>query len=418
MEILPPAFTRERVAIQARVSGHPGRRRRNGRLFFEFPAELHPWSVIQGGPDDCHDAFARALVMSAMEARRDLAIHGRLSRSLLDNLARYQAIVGAGLPKYRPAEVLADEVIPCPAAPRAAGDEAIIGFSGGLDSVYTLYTHQKGIAAIGSRKIPNCLFVHGFDIPLDDAAYERAFESARRIAHALSSRLFPMRTNLKAMVPVWPHSFGSALAAVLSLFERRYAAGLIASSYEDDNPYTLESGTSSNRHADPLLSSHSFTILHDLGNNRAEKSAILRDFEIGRRNLRVCWEGDDLAANCGVCSKCVLQMLAMKMAGVDDLSAFRSPLTPESVRGVNLYSRAFLWQWRGLIRYAAGRGWADRDLLDAMQQRADECEGMLDAGQTPPSGSRTRPPRKRRGVVRWAKRLLSRARRRRDDAWP
>lgn len=417
MEILPLAFAGERVAIQARVSGHPGRRRRNGRLFFEFPAEIHPWSAIQGRADDCHDAFARALVMSAMEAHADLAVHGRVSRSLLDNLARFQAVVAAALPKYRPAEVLADEVIPSPATPRAATGEAILGFSGGLDSVYTLYTHHRGVAAIGSRRVPNCLFVHGFDIPLWNSDFRGAFDRARRITDALSSRLVPLRTNLKGMLPYWPNSFGPALAAVLSLFERRYPEGILASSYEDANPYALEAGTTSTTLTDPLFSSATFTALHDPGNSRPEKSEMLRDFETGRRYLRVCYAGRDLTTNCGTCGKCVLQMLSMKMAGVDDLSAFAKPLAVKNIRRILIGNRAHLWQWRNLIDYAVTHGWQDAELLDAMRQQADACEKRMAASGASGPRRRSRLLRPVRSALRWTRRFIARARRPRDDSW-
>jgi hypothetical protein len=223
-------------------------------VYFQVPAELRSWLAIRGGADDPHDAIARALVFLAMEAKRPLFIHGRVSESLLSNLGRYQEVVCAVLPRYRAIEVRADEVVAdSPGVDSTGPSEAILGFSGGLDSVYSLYTHQQGIAAGRSLSIPHCLFVHGFDIPLEDESYRRAFDSARQITETLNARLFLVRTNVKTLLPFWPNSHGAALAAVLSVFERRHAAGLIASSYESDNPHVLESGYGSTPETDPWL---------------------------------------------------------------------------------------------------------------------------------------------------------------------
>lgn len=395
------------LLLSARVTGHP-RRRRNGRLFFEVPTQCDSWLAIGSRGDDLHDALARALVFSAMEAHCDLAIHGRVSASLCENLAAYQAAFCRALPQYRPAAIRADEIVAQSQSANGTTDEAIMGFSGGLDSIYTLYTHQRGIAEIGSRRIPHCVFVHGFDIPLRDGAYLQAFTSARHIADALGSQLLPLRTNLKEMLPHWPHTHGAALVAVLSLFAGKYATAIVASTLNEDSQAMLACGHGSTPGSDPLLSAQGFQVLHDTAKSRAEKSEILREFAVGRRHLRVCWAGNDLSGNCGACSKCVLQMLAMRAAGVDDFSAFRSPLTVEKILRFNTPTPVVVRQFQGLINYAAAQGHLPAEMLDAMRQRVRQCATLLAAGHVMPPGPLAPLPRKRPRIVRWAQRLLGR----------
>jgi hypothetical protein len=135
-----------------------------------------------------------------------------------------------------------------------------------------------------------------------------------------------------------------------------------------------------------VAASRTFTVIHDTCRSRAEKSEILRAFDVARRNLRVCRAGKDLASNCGVCGRCILQMLAMTAAGVEDLGAFKAALSPAAVRGVNLNSKAFLWQWRRIIEYATRHGRADHELFEAMRQRAAECERLaVDGGSRGPA---------------------------------
>ena len=385
VEILPLKETSEHVFIRAKVRGHPLGRKRNRKLFLEIPAHLRDWLPIRDRADDLHDALARAMVFPGMEAKLPVVIHGRVSQSLLENLVKYQEVISRAMPQYQPVEIRADEIVSAPSSPvaRVNHTEAILGFSGGMDSIYSLYIHQTGQGTGDGLRIPDCVFVHGFDIPLQDRAYQKAFASARQITDALGSRLFPLRTNLKKLLPFWPHSHGAALGTVLSLFERRHTAGLIAASYAEDNPFSLSSGVGSTPQTDPLLSSNTFQIIHDTGVSRVQKSTILQSFEAGRKNLRVCWSGDDLSSNCGLCSKCVSQMAALKAAGVDDLSAFKHPLTLENILRIDLSTPAFLYSWRSAIAFAEKHGRGAHEIFQAMRQRADECEQMLAAGQIP-----------------------------------
>lgn len=366
------------LRISATVRGAPWSRyrSRNGLVYFEIPDEWAHLSAIQGESDEVHDPLVRALFFTASEAGRKLVVHGRVSRSLLENLASYQKMIGAWWPRYRTVEIAADAVID-PIPPRPPRPQAIMGFSGGLDSCYTLYRHTKGEGIENRQSVGACLFVHGFDIPLvDDAAYDLAFERARRITDDVGALLLPLRTNLHPKLPWWPHTHPAAITGALSLFGGGYSVGLLASTCTQhmtmaDVPAF---GLSSTAWSDPLLSSDEFQVVHDEHRTRIEKSAVLRDWEMARRHLRVCWEGADKSRNCGVCEKCVRQMLTMRVAGIDDLSAFGQPFTPDLIRRTRglvstwLYTRSDSRFWKECFQYAQRDGTLTADELAALEE--------------------------------------------------
>ncbi len=336
------AAGKEWTVRQATVSGHPSRRHRNGSLFFEVPVEFADVLATDGRAEDTLDPFACAVIFSAMEAGRDVRIHGNVSAKLLANLEIYQSIVSTWWPKYRAVHVSADKEIHAEGAldSRVPG-EAIMGFSGGMDSIHSLYCHHHQLHGRNSRRIPICLFVHGFDIPLTDSSYDAAFRRVQAISDSLGSRLVPVRSNLKRMLPSWPNTHASASAAALSLFSRRFREGLIASSFHYRNLLGPRFGYGSTPLSDWLLSSHNFQIVHDFADERrVEKTKVLRECQVACEKIRVCWAGDDLSGNCGKCGKCVSQMLCMKAVGIRDFSAFARHLSADSVRAMQVASAA------------------------------------------------------------------------------
>ena len=121
------------------------------------------------------------------------------------------------------------------------------------------------------------------------------------------------------------------------------------------------------RPADWLLSGHDFRIVHDLADaSRAEKTRVLCDWEVARRNVRVCWSGADLSTNCGVCSKCVWQMLCLLANGIEDYGAFAEPLTTERVAAMSVPSSVHV----GICRRASN---SRRETATAIGRSLSHC---------------------------------------------
>ena len=365
---LPSGIRSGRYTIRAKWSGHPHWRKRNGIVFFDLPEALAAEALACDQLDARHDLWLRAAIFPAMEAGHDLYIHGAVSRALLANLEIYQCMIADWWPeKYRVVGLRADQEIEGPAP--SAATEAVLTFSGGLDSIFSLHAHQRQLRGRNSRHIAWCVLVHGYDIPLTDNAFDGAFVRAQQIVESLGSRLIPVRTNLRRHLPAWPESYATALAAALSLFAGRYAEGVVASSVNYRNDHLHEEGYGSSPSSDWLLSGHDFRIVHDLANaSRAEKTHVLCDWEEARRNVRVCWSGADLSTNCGVCSKCVWQMLCLLANGIEDYRAFAEPLTTERVATMSIPSSVHRRDLEACLEYATRNGHGDRPELVALRQ--------------------------------------------------
>ena len=151
---LPSGIRSGRYTVPRKWTGHPHWRKRNGIVFFDLPETLAAGTVWSNQPDIRHDLWLRASIFPAMEAGRDLHIHGPVSRTLLANLEIYQRIIADWWPdKYQAVQLHADEEIDAPAPPTAA--KAVLTFSGGLDSIYSLYCHHRSYAA-GTHGVSRC----------------------------------------------------------------------------------------------------------------------------------------------------------------------------------------------------------------------------------------------------------------------
>lgn len=400
-----PEVLGDALRIAGRISGHPRLLRRNGLFYFDVPEKTVEWLAVRGRSDDIHDAFLRATIWSAMEAGGELTVHGRVSTRLLANLERYQEIVCRWWPTYRPVRLRADEEVGDEAAAAAvAGDpgrtgSAVLAYSGGLDSTESLVAHTEGWRGRNTLKIDACVFVHGFDIPLHDDAFQGAYRRARAITDHYSTGLVAVRSNLKYVLPLWETTYSAALAAVLSLFERRFGVGVLTAANGYDNMLWVESDNGSTPWSDPLFSSGTFGVVPDLAVSRVEKVARLAGHAVVWQNVRVCWQGDDLSTNCGRCEKCVRQMLCMRACGVEDFSAFRAPLTPSAVLAVKPSMPVVLWGWQRYYEHALRRGLGDDGVFVAMRQVLDNAVDHRQTGGSALGSLRTLWRRRLRRLV-------------------
>lgn len=402
VDFLQPEALGDWVRIHGRIHGHPRLLRRNGPLFFDVPPQTFDWLAIRGRSDDIHDAFLRATVWSAMEVGGGLTIHGRVSTRLLANLERYQDIACRWWPKYRPVRLRADEEVSDEAAATAVagGDtrrgSVVLAFSGGLDSAESLLAHTHGRRGRNTLAIAACLFVHGFDVPLHDAAFQGAYRRAQAITDHCSTELLAVRSNLKYLLPLWETTFSAGIAATLSLFERRFDTALLTASSAYENMHWIPSADGSTPWSDHLFSSATFRVVSDLAVTRVEKTASLAGEGVVWRNLRVCWQGDDLSTNCGRCEKCIRQMLCMRACGMEDFSAFQTLLSPSAVLAVRLPMAVVVEEWQHCYEHALKGGLAGDDVFVAMKQ-------VLERESTDVAGASSRGVREL--AQRWRRRM-------------
>ena len=215
-------------------------------------------------------------------------------------------------------------------------------FTGGVDSFFALHA--------ASSRYDHLVFVHGYDIALDDTSRIRRYEdSLREVARETGKKAVLVGTNLRShpvftSVP-WDRTHGAALAAVGHLLAPRLGQLSIPPSWSR----TRLRPWGSHPETDQLWSSSHLVVHH--GNakiGRRDRLLTIAGYPLAQRHLRVCWEhrSDDL--NCARCEKCLRTMTALAGAGV--LDRFRTfPADADLPRGIRELGRlppslAALWE--------------------------------------------------------------------------
>ena len=287
-------------------------------IWFKLPKE-HMDAVTSRA-----DPFIIASVFAAADTGSTLKVSGApASPSLLRNLGEFQQVRRA----WYGADIAPIECETLPEEPR--GDApAIAAFSGGVDSAFTIYRHNRDRERPDRQRVTAALFVQGFDIPLDDqVGFHGAFERAARMLDGLGVTLIPMQTNVRTMCPDWEHMHAAAVAAALTVLSGHFATGLIAASATYRLPLIP---WGSNPLSDPMLGSRRFAIVHDgAASSRLEKVRALSEWPAAKE-LRFCFRRTPADANCGQCLKCILTALEFKCVGVEP-ECFDAPISDAQI---------------------------------------------------------------------------------------
>ncbi|WP_353153160.1 hypothetical protein [Herminiimonas fonticola] len=276
-------------------------------------------------PLQVHDMAATALVFVAMHRGQDMYIDGPVTFSLLKNLEDLIACWAAWRPDlYQQIHVSAARELPDDAIRLPQTPQAVAAFSGGLDASFTAWRHVTGRAGRRSYHLLAGVLIQGFDIALNaDAAFDITVASAADSLHSINVPMVTLKTNWRDVACVnWEMEFGNGVASCLRNWQGSAQAGLVGSD-EDYTRLVLPWGGNPITYA--MLSSRDFQIVYDGGEfARTEKAERILDWEVGLRNLRVCWEGPITGRNCGRCEKCLRTKLNFMAVGAE---------LPESLSG-------------------------------------------------------------------------------------
>ena len=269
------------------------------------------------------EAFAALALIPCMRQGWDLELEGPLSPRFASGLERIQRIFRDWNPALHHIEIDYR-----PAAPRKREAPGVgCFFTAGLDSFYTFLKHRD--------EITDLIFVHGFDIALEEHALrELVSKRLREIADAFGKRLIEVETNLRrsflSPLTKWGlEAHGAALASVAHQLSSRLRKTYIASScaYQDLFPW----GTH------PALDSHwsteSLEFVHDgCEANRVIKAEFVSKSEVALQHLRVCFDNPDGHYNCGLCEKCIRTMIELSTVGaLERCPTFAEPLVNQRV---------------------------------------------------------------------------------------
>lgn len=286
-------------------------------------------------PTHCN-AFVVATLFLAMNYPAELVVHGEVDRTLLQNLIEFQTAWVAWCPRYQIIEIIADrEIDSSDTTLGIKNNQAIMTFSGGVDSCFTLGRHTKFEVGRQHQNLTAGVMVHGFDIELDQPeVFARAFARSKVILDSVGVELIPLVTNFRELNQDWENAHGAAIVSCLMCLENLYPIGLVASgpSYK-----SLVFPQGSNPLTDRYLSSSSFQVIHDgAGYSRLEKIKEISDWQEVRDHLRVCWEGAELDKNCCQCEKCIRNILSFRALGAGLPRCFPEDVTNQQLTALEV----------------------------------------------------------------------------------
>lgn len=288
------------------------------RFWYRLSAEQKP-ALSQS----C-DPYVLPVVFIAMQKHADLIVHGQVSPSLLKNLTEFQATWASWRPKvYKQVEITADLETE---SARQAERGVLTGFSGGVDSAFTVWRHHNGQAGRQNQKIQAGLMVHGFDIRLNQPeVFARAAQKSQSLLDSVGLKLITIVTNLKKTSIDFEDAHPAVLASCMMLLQGSYSMGMIPSSYPYDHLFIP---WGSNPITDRLLSSAAFTVMHDgAAFSRLDKVKSIASWPEIAQYLRVCVRGKERDENCCRCEKCIRTILEFRVLGLGLPTCFKRDAT-------------------------------------------------------------------------------------------
>ncbi len=298
-------------------------------LWFEIPLACKEYLTDTG------DAFLLAALFPAMRANLPIRIQNRsVSRTLLRNLQEVQRAWNQWKPQHY-------SIVPidCEVTEGIVREKEIVlsAFTGGVDGAFVLWNNLVPVENPFPYAIEAMLYIEGFHIPLQEKeASAKLTHDLRKIADVLQIEFITVRTNLRRFGN-WYDFHGAAMASCLSLFKKKFTAGMLGSSH----PYAyLRFPWGSNPITDSLMSSSDFSIInYGSGFTRIQKIEKLSTWQPYQEAVNVCIRNYYL--NCGQCEKCIRTLLSYKALGLHTPVTFKeSTLNPIKI----LTLRAYQWQ--------------------------------------------------------------------------
>lgn len=309
------------------------------------------------------EAAVAGLLLVAMAAGEDMRVDSQVDPAFMDKLPTIQDIYatwGEGLSRI---DVQSEGAEGSPAA-TTEGKTATF-FSGGVDSFYTFLKNKNEIDAL--------IFVHGFDLSLDESALRTTVSrKLREVADAYDKRLIEVETTLRSVTEQnrftpefanWELSHGSALASVAHVLGDQFDRIYIPATHT----YDLIFPFGSHPLLDPLWSNHQLTITQSgCEAGRVAKCEFIAKHDYALDALRVCWKNPKGGYNCGQCEKCIRTKLILRSIGVlGQCGAFNEGLSISDVSTVWIKKGRWERYYEDILEYMEGGG--DRKLRYAIK---------------------------------------------------
>jgi hypothetical protein len=186
-------------------------------------------------------------------------------------------------------------------------------FSGGVDSFYTYIKSKRK----KSTKITSFLFVHGFDIELENSLFFTSVRNGlQKVADEEGVDLITLQTNVKRITDTyvdWDWAHGGALASIALLLQNKLSTVSIPGALRKDQLFPY--GT--HPLLDPLWGTEQLQFIHDgIEYDRLDKViTTVGKSQLALTHLRVCNQNLKGKYNCSRCFKCLWTMMTLECAG-------------------------------------------------------------------------------------------------------
>lgn len=248
------------------------------------------------------EVFASALLVPALAHGANLVLADPLSSVWCSNIEKLMGVYHEWWGyESRPVEApLRQKSLPL------REEHHALFFSGGVDAFFSLLR--------GSYPIRELVWIHGFDLALDDPRAPQIEALLREVASATGLPLVVVRTNFRQHPFSGRrirHTYGGLLASVAHALPG-VSDMVLSASYDTERQ---DSPAGSHWRTDPLWGSEVLK-LHSCGSDvfRNDKLRGMLDEPLVQRYLRVCHQGR-VGINCGRCQKCLRSMLVLVQAG-------------------------------------------------------------------------------------------------------
>ncbi len=354
-----------RTRVHARIeTAHP-KLAALGSLWFEVDAANG--LVVS----DRADPFLVAMTPIAMACGERIEVRGRTSPRLAWGIREFQRVHFAWWPRLVKIVDIAYAALEEP-PPSERGSGVAAAFSGGVDSLHTLWSHTAERETIPGYRLSHALLINGFDLDVDledTGRFDVLRSTYAPLLAPLGVEFVTVRTNLRDYRHAGVkksgllRSFGTALIAPALALSPTLGRFYLASA----RGYAQFEADGSNPATDHLLGTAGFQTIHDGAGvaSRFEKTAVIAAWPEALARLRVCsnpsWQNVNgergVIDNCGTCKKCIWTLTSLELiTGRKTFPTFCHPIARSDRR---LAVRASPLRAVEILREALARGRRD-----------------------------------------------------------
>lgn len=327
-----------------------------------------PASIVGVEPPNANFALLAALPI-AMKTGSNLYVRGAVDAKLLENAERYTKIWSQWRPdKYKQAKLFAESEIE--EAPRPGSLPWTYPFSGGVDSMFSIFTNRAGDAGRDNRMPGSVFLVHGFDYPLSDTKVFPLIEQrVSAIAQSLGLPALVCSTNWKQFCIQYELDTQLGLSAIAHTLSATHAGASIAADFTFGEDLEIMPW-GNNQYMTHLLGSSRFPVVGGGADTlRVDKMAYLAKFPDALSRLGVCREPSDVGnrLNCEECEKCIRTAMGLYVATGGVEPTFTRVPSPSRILSIQGLSQVELTFWYDILRRMPRRDrvarWAIKILL-------------------------------------------------------